>query len=309
VKQTTNAEIAQAFLAFGEQFQSTIIRIYSGLHMAEPVALPTLGHPYSILYGKYGPCVAQSVEFRHLVNERQPLFSIYCSECQLPEFDSIIIAAPAVHDAQGTSEVKAAEVFAVLEACMAISFGRFGLTQLVQEIRVTTSGEVQSASPVIRVPESPDYHQVATFGELATWLAGIGSAEAGLSIRVKRALEFVSQALKARSSEMQFSNYWVGMEVLAEGKARKIKAVLSQHYGLGANNSTVVDRKLGFSRISETRHHLFHEGVFSAQDYEPVVRRMTEAAIADLLDARLNLPLRSRLQKVYESFKEYSFPP
>ena len=48
------------------------------------------------------------------------------------------------------------------------------------------------------------------------------------------------------------------------------------------------------------------KGIFT-KEYEPVIRRMTEAALGDLLDAVLRLPLKRRLENVHLAFRDYRF--
>jgi hypothetical protein len=101
------------------------------------------------------------------------------------------------------------------------------------------------------------------------------------------ACRFFSHALSEPQEYKRFFDYWTSLEILAQGKAQKLRTVLARAYDVNLN---FVDANLRFNEIARLRHELIHHGSFVR--LEPEVERRLQGIFLDVMRHRLNLPCK-----------------
>lgn len=181
----------------------------------------------------------------------------------------------------------AANRVARLAALMAAYCGPNLLRHVVYEGEVSAqTGQVTVTGDAIRLPQRVEgpflgARLVAGIAETVERVRGI--ADATRRGRLELAIEYLGRAIRNNDD---FFCYWTALELVADGKAPKIRGMLQRCYGLKSH--APIENSTGFPTLRNWRHGFIHGGI--RPHLTPDVARYLHALFLDLIRFELDLP-------------------
>lgn len=295
------SDIAGGFFREDSRFRTTIFHVYSSSSdvgelgelffskiRSELVIDPK--HPLTFLIGRFSDLeVWLSHEFQYVGVDKKFVFFSKIDKVMLPESDLVILASPAVHEGDITNSAPAEGVMSIYKSLLVGFFGRGFLLDRVAAFSIEGGPEHKTSysSRVWRVPQNIDCRALVDVGAYDDLTGRIPLQTEPLRSQLITACRFFSHAISEFQEYKRFFDYWMSFEILAQGKAQKVRAVLGKAYNASLE---FVDADLRFKEIARLRHDLVHYGSFAR--LEPEVERRMQGIFLDVMRHRLGLPCK-----------------
>lgn len=236
-------------------------------------------------YGRFGGTFNRLVTFFSVNEDGQIELCVEQAREELSSSPSVFISTPHKVDGAGANEGVTKKRLTHFSTIVRSHIGPHCLFKLVHdaEHRADTGEVEQIFSTPFTAPTTcadPYLHQdmFCGAGDLYKAFNALGAAEKQV---VSTAIEYFAQGIEGRD----LYSYWTCLELLADGKAPKIRSMLQKCYGLKRPHD--VDTEAGFKTITSWRHDLIHRGIkVTLNDW---VERYLQFMIIDVMRLRLGM--------------------
>lgn len=299
---------AQAFAEKDERYQATLFSFYT----VDPLALEMLSaalpriksstknwHPIGIMTAE--------IEKREILRTDQYITGILDGTLQLnpdtrkiilPHAHYLILFSPCVtHDAFNDPFPAKRTIDITLGILTSLLGRMLFLDHVADQILIPADVQESHFGKRFRLPHQDDFVHFKLFDAITETFEAINSLTEDRKGKVLYCLDIFGRAVQERDQWLQFSLYWIALEVLTGTKGDGIAAKLGNTYG--QKKSFAYDT-LEFRSIYNQRHDLFHKGIM--QPLSSRQERLLQCCFMDLLRSHLGLQCHELALNVIPGF-------
>jgi hypothetical protein len=284
------------------------LRIYTSLGLSHKDFVPEMEK----ITTKVERTPPLKIDFGRFVDLEVPVFRVnmYATENGITNIDIhsdnhklirsnyVLFATPYKIDGVPGNELATKSYLNKTEALIVLHMGRNFLRSVVADGEVhAADGKFNLSSQLIKLPqpaEGPFLHKQNwdDFDEIKVTLATL---QIEIRNRIELSLEFFERAIRADDG---FFDYWTSLEILCNGKEKKIRSKMQNCYKLKDIKKDVDDQS-GFGVIAAWRHALVHDGVRPQVSSD--AERYIQLLYLDLLRQELDLPPRNCIKAMQQA--------
>lgn len=202
----------------------------------------------------------------------------------------LCISSPITHVNSGqTRWLEAREAVSRAVGFITSVVGRGSIFGLALELEVPAGSELRQSvfTPGLRTPQPMEFVMLADVRPVEEIAASLTSAKEELRRRLEYAASLVGRASQEKDKTFRFILYWMALEVVVDGKERKVTDHLAQAYG---KPFAIVRDGLELSVCLQMRYEIVHLGKTHSLDAR--TERLLQGYFLDLMRFELGLPCR-----------------
>lgn len=288
---------------------SAYMRIYTSLNIPHEAFIPSLkgalkqiefDYPVRISYARIHDMKFSTIKpLMYAGEDGTTIVETHPDERQLKNSNYIVLTTPYLIDGERVDFV---DVQNRLDATSSLVCGHMGVNfmwELVARGEVTASEGKFSMPHVDRLPplHYGPFINTKNWDDIEEIIIAINSLEMDTQGRIRTALEYYNKALR---DEVDFLHYWLSLEILCDGSAKKVRSNLLAHYETLTDND--LDTLFGFKNLVDLRNDYIHRGINPHLSHD--LARYLQLLFIDLLREELQLSCRSHLYGICNN-KDY----